>query len=49
SNRENVLQAIELFRNSLDEFESHLQNENYLFLEKSLKQSQTAYQEVVNR
>jgi prephenate dehydrogenase len=49
SNRDNVLQAIELFRNSLDEFESHLQDENYLLLEKSLKQSQTAYQEVVTK
>lgn len=49
SNKENVLKAIELFRNSLDEFESHLQDENYLLLEKSLKQSQSAYQEIVNR
>ncbi|MBL8099754.1 MAG: prephenate dehydrogenase/arogenate dehydrogenase family protein [Anaerolineales bacterium] len=49
SNHENVLQAIQAFRTTLDEFESHLQDENYLFLEKLLKQSQTAYQEVVNQ
>lgn len=48
SNRKNVLQAIQAFRTSLDEFESHLQNEDYFLLEKSLKQSQSAYQEIVN-
>jgi prephenate dehydrogenase len=49
SNKENVLQAIELFRNSLDEFESNLRKEAYLELEKILNQSQIAYQEGVNR
>lgn len=49
SNRENVLQAIQAFRTSLDEFESHLQNQDYYLLEKSLKQSQSEYQEIVKQ
>ena len=49
SNRENVLQAIQAFRNSLDEIESNLQSQNYIELERTLNQSQSAYQEVVNR
>lgn len=48
SNRENILKAIQAFRTSLDEFESHLQKQDYYLLEKSLKQSQSAYQEIVN-
>jgi prephenate dehydrogenase len=47
SNRENVLNAIQSFRNSLNELEESLQKENYAELEKTLKQSQSAYQEIV--
>ena len=49
SNRKNVLQAIHSFRNSLDEIESALGNENYSQLERLLDQSHTAYQLVVER
>lgn len=49
SNQENVLQAIQVFRESLDELESNLQKENFVQLEKALNQSQSAYQEAVNR
>ncbi|HCK66293.1 MAG TPA: hypothetical protein DHW49_08495 [Anaerolineae bacterium] len=48
SNKENVLNAIRVFRNSLSEIEENLQNENYVQLEKILHQSQSAYQEIVN-
>jgi prephenate dehydrogenase len=49
SNKENVLNAIQVFRNSLSEIEENLQNENYVALEKKLHQSQSAYQEIVIR
>lgn len=44
SNRENVLTAITAFRNSLNEIEGSLQNENYIELEKILNQSSNHYQ-----
>lgn len=44
SNRENALNAIRNFRNSLDDIESALQQENYLQLEILLNQSRSAYQ-----
>jgi prephenate dehydrogenase len=44
SNRKNALNAIRNFRNSLDEVESALQQENYLQLEILLNQSRSAYQ-----
>ena len=47
SNRENVLKAIHSFRNSLTEFESALQDENYTELESLLNQSRNLYQQVV--
>jgi prephenate dehydrogenase len=43
SNRENVLNAIHKFHNSLDEIESALQDENYIQLEFLLNQSRTTY------
>ena len=43
SNRENVLNAIHKFHNSLNEIESALQDENYTQLEFLLNQSRTAY------
>lgn len=49
SNRSNVLQAIQVFRDSLDELESNLQNENYSQVEEILNQSQLSYQEIVNK
>jgi prephenate dehydrogenase len=49
SNRDNVLQAIQIFRESLSEIESNLQDKNYLLLEKSLKQSQSAYLEIIDK
>lgn len=49
SNRENVLQAIQAFRNSLDEIESNLKSQNYIELERTLNQSQSAYQEIVGK
>jgi prephenate dehydrogenase len=44
SNRENILNAIQAFRTSLDQIESNLQNENYRQLELILDQSRSAYQ-----
>ena len=49
SNRENVLQAIQEFRNSLGEIESALQSENYPQLESLLNQSHVAYQLAVEQ
>lgn len=46
SNRENALNAIQNFRNSLDDVESALQQENYLQLEILLNQSRAAYQSI---
>ncbi|HSA99541.1 MAG TPA: prephenate dehydrogenase dimerization domain-containing protein, partial [Anaerolineales bacterium] len=43
SNRENILSALQAFRNSLDQIESVLQNENYPQLELLLDQSRAAY------
>jgi len=43
SNRENILSAIQDFRNSLDEFESALQDENYPQLELLLDRSRASY------
>jgi len=48
SNRENVLNSINNFRNSLYEIESALQNENYSELENILNQSQSAYHALVD-
>ncbi len=47
SNRENILNAIQSFRNSLDQIESALQNENYPKLELILNQSRAAYQSLI--
>jgi prephenate dehydrogenase len=43
SNRDNILNSIQTFRNSLNEFEFRLQEENYIELEILLNQSRTAY------
>lgn len=43
SNRDNVLSAIRSFRNSLEEIESALQNENYVELENILNQSRKSH------
>jgi prephenate dehydrogenase len=43
SNRDNVLNAIQSFRQSLDEIESALQNENFVELDKVLNQSRASY------
>jgi prephenate dehydrogenase len=43
SNRDNVLSAIRTFRNSLDEIESVLENEDYAQLEEFLNQSRSSY------
>lgn len=43
SNRDNVLNAIQTFRASLDEIESSLQDENYSVLESILNQSRDSY------
>lgn len=43
SNRDNVLNAIQSFCNSLAEFESALQDENYSQLEEFLNQSRSSY------
>lgn len=48
SNRENILHAIQSFRNSLDQIESSLQNENYGQLEFLLDQSRSAYQSLIS-
>ena len=47
SNRDNILDAIRIFRNSLDNIESALLNENYAELENILNQSRTSYQLMV--
>lgn len=44
SNRENIFNAIQAFRNSLDQIESALESENYPQLELILDQSRVAYQ-----
>ena len=46
SNRDNVLKAIQSFRNSMNELESALQAENYSQLELLLNQSHTSYQTI---
>jgi prephenate dehydrogenase len=48
SNRENILNAILVFRNALDQIESALQTENYLQLERTLNQSRSSYQTLVS-
>jgi prephenate dehydrogenase len=48
SNRENILHAIQAFRNSLDQIESALQNENYNQLKLILNQSRSTYQSLVS-
>ena len=48
SNRENILNAMQVFRNSLDQIESALQAENYMQLESILNQSRSAYQSLVS-
>ena len=48
SNRENILQAVQVFRMSLDQMESALQEENYVQLELILNQSRSAYQSLVS-
>jgi prephenate dehydrogenase len=48
SNRENILKAIQAFRNSLDQIEAILQAENYTQLESILNQSRSAYQSLVS-
>jgi len=49
SNRENVLQTIQSFRESLNVIEENLQSKNFSQLEETLNQSQLAYQEIVNK
>ncbi len=44
TNRENILAAIQMFRESLREFESALDAEEYSRLEHMLDRSRTAYQ-----
>ncbi|KXK12904.1 MAG: prephenate dehydrogenase [Chloroflexi bacterium OLB14] len=46
SNKENVMQAIQSFRASLNEIEENLQNENYARLEELLNQTRFSYQEI---
>lgn len=48
SNRQNILNALQAFRNSLDEITSALQAENYAQLELLLNQSRAAYQSLVD-
>jgi prephenate dehydrogenase len=48
SNRENILNAIQAFRKSLDQIESALQAENYTQLESILNQSRSAYQSLTS-
>lgn len=48
SNRENILQAIQAFRNSLDQIEAALLNENYNHLKLILNQSRSAYQSLIS-
>ena len=47
SNRENILNSIERFGNSLSQIESALQKENYTQLEVILHQSRAAYQSLI--
>ena len=49
SNRDNVLNAIQIFRNSLDEIESALQKEDYPALEAILNESQSNYLSLIDR
>jgi prephenate dehydrogenase len=48
SNRDNILHALQAFRNSLDQIESALQNENYIQLKLILNQSRSAYQSLIS-
>lgn len=48
SNRDNVLRAIQAFRNSLNDLESALENEDFNELEYLLDQSRSSYQTMVN-
>lgn len=48
SNRENILNAIQTFRKSLDQIESVLHNDDYVQLELILNQSHSAYQSLVS-
>ncbi len=48
SNRDNVLRAIQAFRNSLNDMESALEHENFNELEYLLDQSRSSYQTMVN-
>ena len=48
SNRENILNAIQAFRNSLHQIEIALQSENYIQLESILNQSRSAYQSLTS-
>ena len=48
SNRENILNAIQGFRTSLNQIEIALRNENYMQLELILNQSRSAYQALVS-
>ncbi len=49
SNRDNVLNAIHAFRNSLNEIESALRDENFDGLENLLEESSTNYESIVNK
>jgi prephenate dehydrogenase len=48
SNRENILNTIQTFRNSLNEISSALQTENYTQLELLLDQSRSAHQSLIS-
>lgn len=48
SNRENILNAIQTFRKSLDQIESVLHDDDYIQLEFLLNQSHSAYQSLVS-
>ncbi len=48
SNRENIIRAIQSFRNSRDRIEAALRNENYGQLERILNQSRAAYQSLIS-
>ncbi|MEW6402868.1 MAG: prephenate dehydrogenase [Chloroflexota bacterium] len=47
SNRENILNSIQTFRNSLNQMESALQNEDFAQLETLLTQSHAAYHQLI--
>jgi prephenate dehydrogenase len=47
SNRDNILKTIRTFRNSLDEVESALQDEDYSQLELFLNRSRTSYHSII--